>query len=51
MIELETSPQNGLLRPYMQAVAALDLHTVKVTLENPSPAFLQFLAVEYMKIC
>jgi peptide/nickel transport system substrate-binding protein len=43
-------PRTGLLRPYIQAVAALDRHTVKVTLQYPSPAFLQFLAVDYMKI-
>jgi peptide/nickel transport system substrate-binding protein len=43
-------PRTGLLRPYIQAVAVLDRHTVKVTLQYPSPAFLQFLAVDYMKI-
>jgi peptide/nickel transport system substrate-binding protein len=43
-------PRTGLLRPYIQAVQVMDRHTVKVTLHYPSPAFLQFLAVDYMKI-
>jgi peptide/nickel transport system substrate-binding protein len=43
-------PRTGLLRPYIQAVEVLDRNTVKVTLYYPSPAFLQFLAVDYMKI-
>ena len=43
-------PRTGLLRPYIQSVAVLDRLTVKVTLHYPSPAFLKFLAVDYMKI-
>jgi peptide/nickel transport system substrate-binding protein len=43
-------PRVGLLRPYIKAVQALDRHTVQVMLNYPSPAFLQFLAVDYMKI-
>ena len=43
-------PRVGLLRPYIKAVEAVHRHTVKVTLNYPSPAFLQFLAVDYMKI-
>ena len=43
-------PRVGLLRPYIKAVEAMHRHTVKVTLNYPSPAFLQFLAVDYMKI-
>jgi ABC-type transport system substrate-binding protein len=43
-------PRVGLLRPYIKAVEAMHRHTVKITLHYPSPAFLQFLAVDYMKI-
>ena len=43
-------PRVGLLRPYIKAVEAMHRHTVKITLNYPSPAFLQFLAVDYMKI-
>ena len=43
-------PRTGVLRPYIKAVQAVDRHTVQVTLHYPSPAFLQFLAVDYMKI-
>src|SRR5215471_1879518 len=43
-------PRTGLLRPYIQSVQVMDRHTVKVTLHYSSPAFLQFLAVDYMKI-
>src|SRR5262249_41922594 len=43
-------PRTGLLRPYIQSVQVMERHTVKVTLQYPSPAFLQFLAVDYMKI-
>jgi peptide/nickel transport system substrate-binding protein len=43
-------PRVGLLRPYINAVAAVDRYHVKVTLNYPSPAFLHFLAVDYMKI-
>jgi peptide/nickel transport system substrate-binding protein len=43
-------PRVGLLRPYIKAVEAVDRHTVRVTLNYPSPAFIQFLAVDYMKI-
>jgi peptide/nickel transport system substrate-binding protein len=51
MIEPEQPrPRTGLLRPYIQSVEVMDRHTVQVTLHYPSPAFLQFLAVDYMKI-
>jgi peptide/nickel transport system substrate-binding protein len=43
-------PRTGLLRPYIKSVEVMDRYTVKVTLDYPSPAFLQFLAVDYMKI-
>jgi ABC-type transport system substrate-binding protein len=43
-------PRVGLLRPIVQAAEALDRHTVKVTLQYPSPSFLPFLAVDYMKV-
>jgi peptide/nickel transport system substrate-binding protein len=43
-------PRVGLLRPYINSVEAMDRHNVTVTLNYPSPAFLQFLAVDYMKI-
>src|SRR5215468_5875296 len=43
-------PRTGVLRPYIKSVQVLDRHTVQVTLHYPSAAFLQFLAVEYMKI-
>jgi peptide/nickel transport system substrate-binding protein len=43
-------PRTGVLRPYIKAVQAADRHTVQVSLNYPSPAFLQFLAVDYMKI-
>jgi peptide/nickel transport system substrate-binding protein len=43
-------PRTGVLRPYIKAVEVVDRHTVKVALNYPSPAFLQFLAVDYMKI-
>jgi peptide/nickel transport system substrate-binding protein len=43
-------PRTGLLRPYIQAAMVLDRNTVKVTLHYASPAFHQFLAVNYMKI-
>jgi peptide/nickel transport system substrate-binding protein len=43
-------PRTGLLRPYIKSVEVVDRNTVKVVLNYPSPAFLQFLAVDYMKI-
>jgi len=43
-------PRVGLLRPYIKTVEAVDRNAVKVTLHYASPAFLQFLAVDYMKI-
>jgi len=43
-------PRVGLLRPYVQSAEALDRHTVRVRLNYPAPAFLQFLAVDYMKV-
>ena len=43
-------PRVGLLRPYIKAVDMVDRSTVKVELNFPAPAFLQLLAVDYMKI-
>ncbi len=43
-------PRVGLLRPMTLAAEALDRFTVKVRLKYASPSFLQFLAVDYMKI-
>ncbi len=43
-------PRVGLLRPYIKSVEAIDGYTVKIGLNYPSPAFLQLLAVDYMKI-
>jgi len=43
-------PRVGLLRPYIKSVEVVDRHAVRVTLNYPSPAFLQFLAVDYMKV-
>jgi peptide/nickel transport system substrate-binding protein len=43
-------PRVGLLRPYVESAEALDRHTVRVRLHYPSPAFLQFFAVDYMKV-
>src|SRR5207244_13184157 len=41
-------PRTGVLRPYIKAVQAVDLHTVQVTLHYASPAFVRFLVVDYM---
>ncbi len=43
-------PRVGLLRPSTKATEVVDSYTVKVTLNYPSPSFIQFLAVDYMKI-
>lgn len=43
-------PRTGVLRPYIKSAEVMDRHTVQVALHYPSPAFLQFLAVDYMKI-
>jgi peptide/nickel transport system substrate-binding protein len=43
-------PRVGLLRPYIQSAEVPDRYTVRVRLYYPSPAFLQFLAVDYMKV-
>lgn len=43
-------PRVGLLRPYIKSAEAIAPYTVQVTLHYPSPAFLQFLAVDYMKV-
>jgi peptide/nickel transport system substrate-binding protein len=43
-------PRVGLLRPYVKSAEVIDRHTVQVRLNYPSPAFLPFLAVDYMKI-
>ena len=42
-------PRVGLLRPSLKAAEVVDRYTV-VALKLPSPSFLQFLAVDYMKI-
>jgi ABC-type transport system substrate-binding protein len=43
-------PRVGLLRPSLKAAEVVDPYTVRVHLKLPSPSFLQFLAVDYMKI-
>ena len=43
-------PRVGLLRPSTKSAEVVDPHTVKVTLNYPSPSFIKFLAVDYMKI-
>jgi peptide/nickel transport system substrate-binding protein len=43
-------PRVGLLRPSTKSAEAIDRNTVKVTLNYPSPSFLGFLAVDYMKV-
>ncbi len=43
-------PRVGLLRPSTKAAEVVDKHTVKVTLNYPSPSFIKFLAVDYMKV-
>jgi peptide/nickel transport system substrate-binding protein len=43
-------PRVGLLRPSLKSAAVVDPYTVRVHLKLPSPSFLQFLAVDYMKI-
>lgn len=43
-------PRVGLLRPSIKSVDLVDRFTVRINLKLPSPSFLQFLAVDYMKI-
>lgn len=43
-------PRVGLLRPYIDTVDVIDQSTVRVSLKFPSPAYLQFQAVDYMVI-
>ncbi|MBI3326800.1 MAG: ABC transporter substrate-binding protein, partial [Nitrospinae bacterium] len=43
-------PRVGLLRPMTKSAEAIDRNTVRVRLNYPSPSFLQFLAVDYMKV-
>jgi peptide/nickel transport system substrate-binding protein len=43
-------PRVGLLRPITQSAGVVDRHTVRVHLHYPSPSFLRFLAVDYMKV-
>jgi peptide/nickel transport system substrate-binding protein len=43
-------PRVGLLQPYIKSAEVIDRHTVKVTLNYPSPSFIKFLAVDYMKV-
>ena len=43
-------PRVGLLRPSTKKAEATGPHTVRVQLHYASPSFLQFLAVDYMKI-
>ena len=43
-------PRVGLLRPSTKKAEATGPHTVRVQLNYASPSFLQFLAVDYMKI-
>ena len=51
MIEPDKArPRTGLLRPSTKSVEVLDRHTVQVHLNHPSPSFIKFLAVDYMKM-
>jgi peptide/nickel transport system substrate-binding protein len=43
-------PRVGLLRPSTKSAEVIDRHTVKINLNYPSPSFLGFLAVDYMKV-
>ena len=43
-------PRVGLLRPSTKVAEVVDRNTVRVRLHYPSPSFLKFLAVDYMKI-
>lgn len=43
-------PRVGLLKPSIKAVELADRFTVRVFLKLPSPSFLHFLAVDYMKV-
>jgi peptide/nickel transport system substrate-binding protein len=43
-------PRVGLLRPMTQGAEVIDRATVRVRLNYPAPSFLQFLAVDYMKV-
>jgi peptide/nickel transport system substrate-binding protein len=43
-------PRTGVLRSYIKSVQVVDRNTVQVALHYPSLAFLQFLAVDYMKV-
>ncbi|PON18045.1 hypothetical protein C2W62_09965 [Candidatus Entotheonella serta] len=43
-------PRVGLLRPSTKKAEAVGPHTLRVHLNYSSPSFLQFLAVDYMKI-
>ena len=43
-------PRVGLLRPSTKQAEVVDPYTVRVHLNYPSPSFLPFLAVDYMKV-
>jgi peptide/nickel transport system substrate-binding protein len=43
-------PRAGLLRPSTKFAEVSDRNTVKVHLNHPSPSFIKFLAVDYMKV-
>ena len=43
-------PRVGLLRPMTKSAEVIDRHTIRVRLNYPSPSFLKFLAVDYMKV-
>ncbi len=43
-------PRVGLLRPMTKSAEVIDRNTVKVRLHYPSPSFIKFLAVDYMKV-
>src|SRR6266851_4784501 len=43
-------PRVGLLRPMTKVAEVIDRHTVRVRLHYPSPSFIKFLAVDYMKV-
>ena len=46
----EPRPRVGLLRPTTKSAEVVDRNTVRVRLNYPSPSFIKFLAVDYMKI-
>ena len=50
MIEPGPRPRSGLLRPSTESAEVVDDSTVRVNLKFPSASFINFLAVDYMKV-